>query len=59
MTLVIDNIRKDKTFSKTIDINSTTHDDFDDLRAFLYYKYIREFETIRNLQAHEKPKLSH
>jgi len=59
ITLVIDDIRKDKTFSKTIDINSTTRDDFDDLRAFLYYKYIREFETIRNLRIYEKPKLSH
>jgi hypothetical protein len=59
MTLVIDDVRKDKTFSKTMDINSTTRDDFDDLRAFLYYKYIREFETIRNLRAHEKPKLSY
>jgi hypothetical protein len=59
MTLVIDNIRKDKTFSKTIDINSTICDDFNDLRAFLYYKYIREFETIYNLRAHEKPKLSY
>jgi len=59
ITPVIDDMRKDKTFSKTIDINSTTRDDFNDLRAFLYYKYIREFETIRNLRTHEKPKLSH
>jgi len=59
MTLVIDDIRKDRIFSKTIDINSTIRDDFDDLWAFLYYKYIREFETIRNLRVYEKPKLSH
>jgi len=59
MTLVIDNIWKDKTFSKTIDINSTTRDDFNDLWAFLYTKYIKEFETIRNLWVHEKPKLSY
>jgi hypothetical protein len=36
-------------FLKTIDINSIIQDDFDDLRAFLYTKYIKEFETIRNL----------
>jgi hypothetical protein len=59
MTLVIDEVRKEKTFSKIIDINSTSREDFDDLRAFLYTKYIKEFETIRNLRAHEKPKLSH
>jgi hypothetical protein len=59
MTPVIDDMRKERTFSKTIDINSTIRDDFDDLRAFLYAKYIKEFETIRNLRAHEKPKLSH
>jgi hypothetical protein len=59
MTLVIDNVRKERIFSKTMDINSTIRDDFNDLRAFLYAKYIKEFETIRNLQAHEKPKLSH
>jgi hypothetical protein len=59
MTLVIDDMRKEKTFSKTMDINSTIRDDFDDLRAFLYAKYIKQFETIRNLQAHEKPKLSY
>jgi len=57
--LVIDNIRKEKTFSKTIDINSITRDNFDDLRAFLYYKYIREFETIHNLRVYEKPILSY
>jgi hypothetical protein len=59
ITPVIDDIRKERTFSKTMDINSTIRDDFDDLRAFLYTKYIKEFETIRNLRAHEKPKLSH
>jgi len=59
MTLVIDEVRKEKTFSKIIDINSTSREDFDDLRAFLYTKYIKEFETIRNLQVYEKPKLSH
>jgi len=41
MTLVIDDIRKEKTFSKTMDINSTIRDDFNDLRAFLYAKYIK------------------
>ena len=59
ITLVIDEVRKEKTFSKIIDINSTSREDFNDLRAFLYAKYIKEFETIPNLQAHEKPKLSH
>jgi hypothetical protein len=49
MTLVIDEVRKEKTFSKIMDINSTSREDFDDLRAFLYTKYIKEFETIRNL----------
>jgi hypothetical protein len=52
-------VQKEKTFSKIIDINSTLREDFDDLRAFLYTKYIKEFETIRNLRVHEKPKLSH
>jgi hypothetical protein len=59
MTLVIDEVRKEKTFSKIMDINSTMREDFDDLRAFLYAKYIKEFETIRNLRGHEKPKLSY
>jgi hypothetical protein len=59
MTLVIDEVRKEKTFSKIMDINSTSREDFDDLRAFLYAKYIKEFETIRNLRVYEKPKLSH
>jgi hypothetical protein len=59
MTPVIDDVRKEKTFSKIMDINFTIRDDFDDLRAFLYTKYIREFKTIRNLRLHEKPKLSY
>jgi hypothetical protein len=59
MTPVIDDIRKEKTFSKSMNINCTTRDDFDDLRGFLYAKYIREFETVRNLKLHEKPKLSY
>jgi len=59
MTLVIDEVQKEKTFSKIMDINSTIREDFDDLRAFLYAKYIKEFETIRNLRGHEKPKLSY
>jgi hypothetical protein len=42
-----------------MDINSTIRDDFDDLRAFLYTKYIKEFETICNLRIYEKPKLSY
>ena len=49
MTLVIDKVRKEKIFSKIIDINSTSWEDFNDLWAFLYTKYIKEFETIRNL----------
>ena len=59
MTPVIDNIRKEKTFSKIMDINSIIRDDFNNLRAFLYTKYIREFETIHNLRLYEKPKLSY
>jgi hypothetical protein len=59
MTLVIDKVRKEKTFSKIIDINFTIREDFDDLRAFLYAKYIKEFETIYNLWGYEKPKLSY
>ena len=59
MTLVIDEVRKEKTFSKIIDINSTLREDFNDLRAFLYTKYIKEFETIYNLRVYEKPKLSY
>src|SRR5882757_5880363 len=57
ITPVIDNIRKERIFSKTIDINSTIRNDFNNLRAFLYTKYIKEFETIRNLRIYEKPKL--
>ena len=59
MTLVIDEVRKEKMFSKIIDINSTLWEDFDDLRAFLYAKYIKEFKSIRNLRVYEKPKLSY
>jgi hypothetical protein len=59
MTLVIDKVRKEKTFSKIIDINSTSREDFNDLWAFLYTKYIKEFETIYNLRVYEKPKLSY
>ncbi|KAH8744340.1 hypothetical protein F5882DRAFT_423613 [Hyaloscypha sp. PMI_1271] len=47
MTPVIDDVRKEKTFSKTIDINSTIRDDFDDLRAFLYTKYIKQIGSSK------------
>ncbi|KAH8753763.1 hypothetical protein F5882DRAFT_419236 [Hyaloscypha sp. PMI_1271] len=51
ITPVIDDVRKEKTFSKTMDINSTIRDDFNDLRAFLYTKYIKQLlTTLRQME---------
>ena len=55
-TAVIDSIRKDQTFTKTIDINNPDRESLSNLRTFPFLKYVKRWEEIRGLQEYEKPR---
>jgi hypothetical protein len=55
-TAIIDGIRKDQTFIKTIDINNPDRESLSNLRTFPFLKYVKRWEEIRELQEHEKPR---
>ena len=55
-TAVIDGIRKDQTFTKSIDINNPDRESLSILRTFPFFKYVKRWQEIRGLQEHEKPR---
>ncbi|PMD14669.1 hypothetical protein NA56DRAFT_650779 [Hyaloscypha hepaticicola] len=55
-TAVIDGVRKDQTFSKTIDINDPDRESLSNLRTFPFLKYVKRWQEARQLQEHEKPR---
>ena len=59
ITPVVDNKRKDKTFSKSININHLECPDLDDLRAFLFTKYLSGFIVERSLLEPKRPRFSY
>jgi hypothetical protein len=59
ITPVVDDKRKDKTFSKSININHPECPDLDDLRAFLFAKYLSGFIAERSLSEPERPRFSY
>ena len=55
----MDDKRKDKTFSKSININYLKCPDLNDLRAFLFTKYLSGFIVERSLSEPERPRFSY